>query len=278
MPRPETRGCPESDDLESCASQRSRTAKADAMTGIDPQLVEQLRPLARVLLIQARRQLAAEARARMMSQERQREPDGHLRPGLLARAGRGRLLDRGPAGGLPPLRHREGLGHRGRVHRARRVRVHREPHRLQGHDSAARGARRHLLPRRAQDRSPRAEPRLLRSDQGALQEARHSACLRDRGHGGGSVRASRRRHHGRNRRVLFRTTWARRSARACSRSCAMAAGPTSLRLDTCTRASIGAAGAPSLFSLPIPNRRSWCERPSSYMPAANIRSPLSTSR
>lgn len=44
-------------------------AKADAMSGIDPQLVEQLRPLARILLIQARRQLAAEARARMMNQE-----------------------------------------------------------------------------------------------------------------------------------------------------------------------------------------------------------------
>ncbi|HEX6509875.1 MAG TPA: hypothetical protein VF221_19795 [Chloroflexota bacterium] len=40
------------------------------MSGIDPQLIEQLRPLARVLLIQARRQLAAEARAWMMSHER----------------------------------------------------------------------------------------------------------------------------------------------------------------------------------------------------------------
>jgi len=58
VPRPQTRGCRESDDLESCASPRSITAKADAMGGIDPQLVEQLRPLAHVLLIQARRQLA----------------------------------------------------------------------------------------------------------------------------------------------------------------------------------------------------------------------------
>ena len=41
---------------------RSRTAKTDAMSGTDPPLFEQLRPLARVI-IQARRQLAAEAKA-----------------------------------------------------------------------------------------------------------------------------------------------------------------------------------------------------------------------
>ncbi len=40
------------------------------MSGIDPQLVERFRPPAQVLLIQARRQLSADARARMRSQER----------------------------------------------------------------------------------------------------------------------------------------------------------------------------------------------------------------
>jgi len=50
--------------LGSCASSATGATK-----GVDPLIVEQFRPLARILLIHARRQLAAEARARLMTEE-----------------------------------------------------------------------------------------------------------------------------------------------------------------------------------------------------------------